>query len=172
MKQRKAKYFYKKNGKNPLDKCSCGNLKQANSKECYKCSGFKRDGTFKRKKNSEKRVKTNGYILIYKPNHHRANTLGYVAEHIYLMEKKLRRKLKDNEVVHHKNNKRDDNRLENLELMTNSQHSHLHNPYYCNPLRYGKYKSHTKDCCECGELKDNRSKKCRKCFYKRFQINT
>jgi hypothetical protein len=164
----KGDFYYKKKGKNPFDKCSCGNFKQKASKKCYKCLGMKKDGTFRRKKDYEKRVKTNGYIFIYKPKHHKSNSIGYVAEHIFLMEKHLKRKLKKGEVVHHKNKKRDDNRIENLEVMTTSNHSHLHNPNYCNPLRYGKYKSHTRNYCKCGNLKDVRSKKCKKCYNKRF----
>jgi hypothetical protein len=159
----KGNLFYKKKGKNPFDKCSCGNFKQKTSKKCYKCLGLKKDGTFKRKKDSEKRIKTNGYIFIYKPKHHRANTMGYVAEHIYLVEKKLKRKLKKNEVVHHINEIRDDNRLKNLKIMTNSIHSHLHNPN--NPFK----EHHKKDYCKCGKLKDARAKRCKKCFYKRFK---
>ena len=49
--------------------------------------------------------KENGYILIYKPNHKRSDNKGYVPEHTLIMEKHLGRLLKDNELVHHINNK-------------------------------------------------------------------
>lgn len=50
-----------------------------------------------------------------------------ILEHRYKMEKHLKRKLKKNEVVHHKNGIKTDNRLRNLELISsNSEHMKLH----------------------------------------------
>lgn len=43
-----------------------------------------------------------------------------------LMETYLGRKLSHQEVVHHKNGNREDNRLENLEVLTHSEHSKKH----------------------------------------------
>lgn len=49
-----------------------------------------------------------------------------VRAHREVMEGVLRRKLSPQEVVHHKNDQKDDNRPENLEVMTASEHSIFH----------------------------------------------
>jgi len=50
-----------------------------------------------------------------------------VFEHRYIMEQFLNRKLTFNETIHHKNYNREDNRIENLELIDRKEHSHLYN---------------------------------------------
>ena len=47
-----------------------------------------------------------------------------VLEHRYIMEQSIGRKIRKNEIVHHKNGVRDDNRIENLVITTRKKHEH------------------------------------------------
>jgi hypothetical protein len=69
----------------------------------------------------------NGYRLIYMPDHPRAKSNGYVREHLLIAEQTLGRPLTPNEIVHHINFTRDDNRPENLQILSSqSEHMSLH----------------------------------------------
>ena len=67
-----------------------------------------------------------GYILAYVPHHPHAHKDGYVMLHTVIMERSLGRYLEPNEVVHHVNHDRKDNRIENLRLMTKKEHCSMH----------------------------------------------
>jgi hypothetical protein len=73
-----------------------------------------------------KKVRSDGYIYVYFIDHPKSSAEGYIMEHILVMEAIIGRHLLDNECVHHKNEKRSDNRKENLELMTKSEHMSYH----------------------------------------------
>lgn len=74
-----------------------------------------------------KKKNKKGYVLLLKKGHQMADRNGYILEHRYVMAEHLGRMLTNNEVVHHKNGIKDDNRIENLELMTVAEHTIKHN---------------------------------------------
>ena len=80
----------------------------------------------KLKSAGHKKLRDDGYIGVYFPKHPSASKDGYVLEHRLIMENHIGRSLKNDEVVHHKNHIRTDNRLENLQLMTFKEHARLH----------------------------------------------
>ena len=70
--------------------------------------------------------KARGYRI---HNGYRIITVGENSgrrEHVVIMEQHIGRRLKSGEVVHHINGVTPDNRIENLALMTSSEHSRLH----------------------------------------------
>jgi hypothetical protein len=73
-----------------------------------------------------RKKRQDGYIAIYYPDYPSSNKDGFIMEHVYVMEQHLGRYLEDNEVVHHKNFDRSDNRIENLQVMTKSEHMSYH----------------------------------------------
>lgn len=80
-------------------------------------SGVKRTAT----------ISTHGYRLVGVPlNHPMANKQGYCYEHRLVMAEHLGRPLRSGEQVHHRNENKTDNRIENLELIDASSHTAMH----------------------------------------------
>lgn len=67
-----------------------------------------------------------GYVICYVPRHPNAHADGYVMLHTVLMEIHIGRYLNADEVVHHINGIRDDNSIQNLELMNKHDHQSMH----------------------------------------------
>jgi len=72
-----------------------------------------------------KKINSQGYILIYSPNHPYKDNQKYVREHRLVMEKKIGRYILPTEIVHHINGKVDDNRIENLQLLLKRIHDSI-----------------------------------------------
>lgn len=72
----------------------------------------------------------NGYRIVYMPDHPSAfkgsGNKGFVYEHVFFVEKELGRQLSHGEEVHHLDMNRLNNRLENLIVLSESQHAKLH----------------------------------------------
>ena len=66
------------------------------------------------------KAKDRGYFKIITSDGRR------IREHRYIMEQYLGRRLKQNEIVHHINYDRADNRLENLQILDRATHNRVH----------------------------------------------
>jgi hypothetical protein len=94
---------------------------------CSRPCGYAYD----RRQSTHRSVHPSGYVFVNIPKGHPLYTerkgrgvRNYVMrEHRLVMEKHLGRYLLPNETVHHKNGKRSDNRIENLELWVKAQPS-------------------------------------------------
>lgn len=95
---------------------------------CYDCMYLNRDGTKYKGDEIGKRIEDDGYVYMFgKPlRTHPRYTPSGLLEHIYIMEQHIGRHLLPGEQVHHINHIRHDNRLENLQLVTQREHALIH----------------------------------------------
>lgn len=73
-----------------------------------------------------KKIRSDGYVYIFFPDHPKSSKDGFIMEHILVMECAIGRWIRPDECVHHINHIRNDNRLQNLQLMTRSEHMRMH----------------------------------------------
>jgi hypothetical protein len=91
-----------------------------------------------------------GYIYVNRRDHHFANKRGYVKEHRLVWEQYNKAMLLPWADVHHINEIRDDNRIENLRAMMKKQHGILHNP---------KKDMSNRNCFKCGSKTRKKNEK-------------
>lgn len=106
-------------------------------------------------------INTEGYVVLHVPGR------GQVFEHRYVMEQYIGRPLEPGEEVHHRNENKSDNRIENLELTRRAPHMQIHHRA---KLQNGWARDYP-FCVECGKTDHphNAGGKCRKCYMKAFR---
>ncbi|MCK5614426.1 hypothetical protein KAR91_71830, partial [Candidatus Pacearchaeota archaeon] len=67
-----------------------------------------------------------GYWYLRIKNHPNAKKSGYVAEHVVVATKAIKRPLRKGEIVHHLNMIKDDNQKGNLVICNNKNHANWH----------------------------------------------
>lgn len=106
------------------------------------------------------------YKALYFPSHHRATKDGYVYEHILIAEQKLGRLLNDGEVVHHIDENKMNNSIDNLIVFkTLADHTSYHkgSNIFLEGDVYVAEKKCSDKCPICGNKKYIKSKMCSNC---------
>lgn len=78
------------------------------------------------KKKTGKWMSKQGYIMVYSPRHPYKNSADGVCEHRLIVEEHIGRYLSKDEIIHHINGIKTDNRLNNLEIHSKRSHAQLH----------------------------------------------
>jgi len=112
-------------------------------------SSGKRNGNWK----GGRSIASNGYVLLrVGKDHHLADVRGYAYEHRVVAEKKLGRRLRDGEVVHHRDGDQRNNDPDNLEVVASHAHHAVHHRAEESRLRLPDEPNPTVACeCGCGE---------------------
>jgi hypothetical protein len=99
-----------------------GNVKGDHRKYVY---GHKKRGSRSPVWRGGRKIDDRGRIHIHIPGHPRSGKTGYVLEHILVAERAIGKHLPVGAVVHHANEKRDDNRPLNLVVCENDGYHQL-----------------------------------------------
>ena len=75
-------------------------------------------------------VKNGDYAAAVVPDHPNADKHGYVAAHRVIMENYIGRLLEPREEVHHKDENKYNNDIENLEILMKGEHQRIHSTKY------------------------------------------
>ncbi len=100
--------------------------REGTTKLCLSCFSKTKLGKRLRDRNKCYGHKHEGYVFLKVVGHPRATKEGFVKRAVLAIEGAIGRKLSRQEHIHHINGIRDDDRLENLTVMTNSEHAYLH----------------------------------------------
>lgn len=111
----------------------------------------------------------NRYVAVHQPNHHRASPFGLVYEHILMAEKKIGRELQPQEVVHHIDQNRSNNDLDNLLVFaTKADHTSFHHgkSYQLTDEGIAYVPNKGNYCIDCGIAISNGALRCKQCYDK------
>ena len=86
------------------------------------------------------RLDRNGYWYVNSPDHPNSNKQGHVPEHHLVYERENNCYVECGMVIHHENGDKKDNRIENLTLMSDSEHKSLHARSSKNRSQNGTFK--------------------------------
>ena len=75
----------------------------------------------------ERIVKKGDYLYAVVKDHPNATANGYVLHHRVVIENHLGRLLTKDEIVHHKDEDKKNNSIDNLEVMDKREHARMHN---------------------------------------------
>lgn len=114
--------------------CGCGQKTKRMSKtatgEGYKKGEYRRFIRFHHqrviKNFKNKMFKHKGYIYLYAPEHPNPTQGKYIKRSRLTIENHIGRYLKSTEQIHHINGIKDDDRIENLQIVTLSEHNSIH----------------------------------------------
>lgn len=78
--------------------------------------------------NDGKIISSQGYVRIrVGKDHPLADPNGYAYEHLIVWVSSGRRRPEKDEIIHHENGDKTDNRIQNLSLMSRAKHNSIHN---------------------------------------------